>query len=381
MTVEVPDFVLPPPGLPPAPRSLEVAVTGRCNLRCSYCFYADEMAALKDLPKERWISFFGELGGLAVQRVTLCGGEPFIRPDLFDLIDGVIENKMRYSLLSNGTLIDEETIEAFDEGKRRLRLDSIQISIDGSSAEVHNKSRPPSSFEPALRGLRLLVDAGLPATVRVTVNKHNIDDLENVARLLIDDLGLPGFSTNQAQFMGSARCDGDGIMLTGDERLKAMEVLTKLNEVYEGKIGAQAGPLAVARDFAEIEERLSKKLSKNEGGMEGRGTLSSCGGVFSKMDVLHDGTMVPCNMLPALTMGVIGVNPLQEAWQRHPSINVLRWRRNIPLSSLETCRDCRYASFCTGGCPAAVMAKTGRLNAADPDSCYRIYREGYHGPL
>lgn len=138
MITELPDFVVSPPGLRPAPKSVDLSITGRCNLKCAYCFYANEMAHLSDLPKERWLNFFDELGSLAVQRVAIGGGEAFLRPDLFELVDGIIDNKMRYSLLSNGTLITEDTLEAFDEGKRRLRLDSIQISIDGSCAEIHN---------------------------------------------------------------------------------------------------------------------------------------------------------------------------------------------------------------------------------------------------
>ena len=366
----VPDLTVRPHGLMASPRSVDISVTGRCNLKCGYCFYADEMAALGDLPTERWLSFMEELGALAVQTVTISGGEAFTRPDLFELIDGIIDNRMRYSMLSNGTLISEKTIEAFSKGKRRLRLDSIQVSIDGSCAEIHNKSRPPDSFDRALRGLRLLVENDFPATVRVTINRHNVDDLENIARLLIDEIGLPGFSTNEADYMGSARCSGQNVVLSRDERLRVMENLVKLNQTYNGRINAQAGPLSRAKMFAEIEALLEQ----GETGMPGRGTLCSCGGVFSKMSVLHDGTMVPCNMLPTLTMGVIGVNPLKEVWMHHPSINVVRQRRQIPVSDLETCRDCPYAGFCTGGCPATVMAKTDRLNARDNLSCYRIYK-------
>ncbi|NQU11607.1 radical SAM protein [bacterium] len=384
MTVPMPnemfaDMTVRPDGLKPAPRSVDISVTGRCNLRCGYCFFADEMAALADLPLARWLALFEELGTLAVQRVTLSGGEVFTRPDLFDLIDAIIANRMRYSLLSNGTLISEKTIEAFAERKRRLRLDSIQISIDGSCAEVHNKSRPPNSFDRALRGLRLLKENDFPVTVRVTINRHNVDDLENVARLLLEEIGLPGFSTNEADAMGAARCSGQDVVLSRDERQRAMETLVKLHDTYGGRINAQAGPLSRARMFAEIDERLGR----GETGIAGRGTLCSCGGVFSKMAILHDGTMVPCNMLPDLTMGVIGVQGLRDAWQRHPAINAVRQRRQIPVSALETCQDCAYAGFCAGGCPATVMAKTGRLNARDPLTCYRIYKgeDPYHEPV
>jgi SynChlorMet cassette radical SAM/SPASM protein ScmE len=365
------DPTAPPPGLSSRPRNVDISITGRCNLKCQYCFYADEMAALSDLPTARWLDCFEELGELAVQRVTLSGGEAFTRPDLFELIDGVIANRMRYSILSNGTLITKKTVAAFQEGKRRLRLDSIQVSIDGSCAEVHNKSRPPDSFDRAMRGLRLLKEAGFPVTVRATINRHNVDDLENIARLLIEDVGLSGFSTNEAEQMGSARCYGQDVMLTEEERRRAMQALTAIDARYGGRIGAQAGPLSRARHFAEIAERVAR----GETGIPGRGTLCSCGGVFSKMAILHDGTMVPCNLLPTLTMGVVGVNSIQEAWLHHPSINVVRHRRQIPLSALESCRDCPYIGFCAGGCPASVMSKFGQLNAIDPVICYRRYIE------
>lgn len=358
-----------PPGVRPAPRTVEISITGRCNLRCRYCFYADEMAALSDLRTERWLACFESLGRLAVQRVTLSGGEAFTRPDLFDLIDGLIANRMRYGILTNGTLLTERTIAAFEEGKRRLRLDSIQVSIDGSRAEVHDKSRPPHSFHSALRGLRLLKAAGLPVAVRVTINRHNVDDLEDLARLLIEDVGLEGFSTNEAEQMGSARCYGQDVVLTEEERRRAMEALVRLNERYGGRIGAQAGPLSRARHFAEIEGRVAR----GETGIPGRGTLCSCGGVFAKMAILHDGTMVPCSLLPTLTMGVVGVNPIQDAWQRHPAIDAVRRRRQIPLSALGSCAGCPYTGFCTGGCPAVAMAKYGRLNAIDPLTCYRAW--------
>ena len=370
---EYPDLTVPPDGVPSTPKSVDLALTGRCNLSCEYCCYADSMTSKRDIPPDRWLGILKELGDLGVQRVCLSGGEVFVRPDLFTLIDGVIENRMRYSLLSNGTLITEDTITAFQIGKRRLRLDSIQISIDGSCAEIHDRSRPPKSFDRAIRGLRLLVQAQFPVTVRVTLNHHNINDLPRIAALLIDDIGLPGFSTNEAESMGTARCNGQNIVLSNEERKLAMKILTDLNEQYGRKISALAGPLAMAKIVEDIEARIAA----GETGRSDRGTLCSCGGVFSKMAILHDGTMVPCNMLPMLVMGVAGMHPVGEAWRTSPAINAVRYLRTIPLSALPGCSGCRYTGFCSGGCPATVMAKTGKLIGTDPRNCYRLFhRQG-----
>jgi len=368
--LSITDVTVPPPGLPRFPKEMNLCITGRCNLKCRYCFYADEMSARNDLPTERWLALFEELGELGVQRVCLSGGEAFTRKDIFELIDGVVASKMRYQMLTNGTLITPDTVKAFEVGKRRLRLDSIQVSIDGSRAEIHNRSRPPNSFDRALAGLRLLKAAGFPVTVRVTVNRANLDDLPNVARLLLEDVGLRSFSTNEAETMGSARCYGDSMVLTPAERRRAMTTLADLNKKYDGRINANAGPLALAKHFAEIEE----SLARGETSRPGRGKLCACGGVFGKMAILHDGTIVPCDMLPTLTMGVFGLHSLADAWRSSPAINAVRYRHDIPLESLPSCRGCAYLGFCTGGCPASVMARLGKLNARDPLVCYRIFK-------
>ncbi len=368
---DYPDLTIPPRGILSAPESVDLALTGRCNLSCQYCCYADSMTSKQDISTEQWLEILEELGKIGVQRVCLSGGEVFARPDLFTIIDGVIKNRMRYSLLSNGTLINEETIASFQVGKRRPRLNSIQISIDGSCAEIHDLSRPPKSFDRAIRALRLLVQEKFPIRVRVTINHHNINDLPEIAALLINDIGIHGFSTNEAEFMGTARCNGQNIVLSKEERLQAMKVLTELNKQYGGKIGALAGPLAMATMVSEIETRISA----GETGRSDRGTLCSCGGVFAQMAILHDGTMVPCNMLPTMIMGVAGMHPILAAWRSSPAINAIRYRRYVPLSALPECSDCPYAGFCSGGCPASVMSKTGKIIGTDTSACFRAYKQ------
>jgi SynChlorMet cassette radical SAM/SPASM protein ScmE len=356
-------------GLMPTPRSISIAITGRCNLCCKYCFYADEMAALDDLPAEAWLAFFEELGRLAVMDVSLTGGEPFTRPDLFELIDGITANRMRYNILSNGTLIDQEMLARFEVGKRRLRLDYIQISIDGSCAQVHDRSRP-GSFARALRGLRLLREAGFPVTVRTTINRHNLHDLEDIARLLLDDIGLPSFATNEASLIG-AGCENQGqIALTAIEVREAMETLARLGERYPGRLTAQAGPQAKAEMYAEMEHA---RRTGERTGRWGMGRLSSCGGMFSKIDILHDGTIVPCHILHGLTLGNVTTDSLGEVWRAHPALKALRERRTIPMHEVPGCEDCEWAPYCNGGCPGVSYELTGDFNQANPQDCYRRF--------
>ena len=349
--------------------NINIAITGKCNLRCKYCFYADEMTALKDLPTEKWLAFFEELGRLKVMDVTITGGEAFTRPDLFELIDGVIANRMRYNLLSNGTLINEKILAEFEKGKRRLRLNSIQISIDGSCAEINDLSRP-KSFERAIRGLRLLKQAGFPLTVRTTLNRHNFRDLENIAHLLLEDIGLPSFTTNEAMPIGSG-CENQGdVALTSREKAEAMEIIAQLLERYPGRLTANAGPQVKRKFYAEMEHA---RLTGEKSTSYQMGYLTACGCIFSNLDILHDGTIVPCHMLSGLSLGNIATHSLEEIWRTHPTLEALRGRRVIPMQQVAGCEGCEWSSYCNGSCPGLAYQLTGDFNRANPEDCYRRF--------
>lgn len=359
-------------GLITSPKSISIAITGRCNLHCQYCFYANEMAALNDLPTTTWLAFFDELGSLGVMDVCLTGGEAFTRPDLFTIIDGIITNRMRYNILSNGTLLTPQVLDKFSVGKRRLRLDHIQISIDGSSAEVHNLSRP-NSFDGAIHGLRLLLERNFPVAVRVTINRHNVNDLENIAHLLLDELGLPSFGTNEAAPVGAGCTNQVDVALTADEMAIAMRTFERLIKRYPGRINAQAGPQAKLKMYAEMEHSRQTGEMAQDWKM---GYLTACGCVFSKLDVLHDGTFVPCHMLPGISLGHVGADSLSDIWQKHPVLVALRERQAISMHQVPGCQVCQWVDFCNGSCPGLAHQLTGDFNRANPQDCYRQFLNG-----
>jgi len=326
---------------------------------------------LSDLSTAQWHEVFERLGALGIMDATLTGGEALIRTDFFELVDSIIANRMRYSLLSNGTLFTQALIDKFKTGKRFQRLNSIQISIDGSCAKVHDSHRP-HSFDRAIRGLRLLKAHGFPLTVRVTMHPDNVEDLEATARLLLEDVGLPSFTTNEAFPMG-AGCGNEGTTcLTPMRQLEAMRVIAGLQARYPGRIGAQAGPLVKRRMFAEMEEA---RATGNKPTRWVMGYLTGCGCVFSKVDILHDGTVVPCHVLHRLVLGNILTDDLGEIWRSHPTLKALRKRRAIPMKEVPGCEGCEWAEFCNGSCPGLAHELTGDFNRANPEDCYRHFIE------
>jgi radical SAM protein with 4Fe4S-binding SPASM domain len=158
--------------------------------------------------------------------------------------------------------------------------------------------------------------------------------------------------------------------LTPIQRTRAMQVLTRLAERYDQRIQAQAGPLILARELKTMDEMIAS----GQTGRPGRGTLSACGGMFSQMAVMHDGTIVPCHVLSTLALGKIGIDSFSEIWRIHPTMLALRNRHTIPLSLLKSCQDCCYQGFCAGGCPGGAVHFSGDFNMRNPMDCYRVLR-------
>lgn len=351
------------------PRSVDLDITGRCNLRCSYCYHFSGSGDVKkDLPTVEWIRFFEELNRCAVMNVTLAGGEPFLRKDLEELIEGIVKNRMRFSILSNGTLVTDE-IAAFISATGHC--DGVQISIDGSKPETHDICRGNGNFDRAINGVRCLQQQGVLVQIRVTVHRHNVSNLEKIAKLLLEEMDLPEFSINAASYMGLYRQNVNQIGLSTPDRTLAMAVLLKLNKKYGNRIHAQAGPLAEAVMWIEMES--ARKNGKKHMPMGGR--LTACGCVMDKIAVRADGVIVPCTMLSHIQLGRINRDGFKKIWQNHPQMKKIRERCHIPLSNFEFCKGCEYINYCTGNCPGLAYTITGKVDHPSPDACLRQFIE------
>jgi len=350
------------------PKKIDIAITNRCNLRCRYCYHFEGPGDTgEDLPAEEWLRFFEELNRCAVTDVTLAGGEPFIRQDLKEILNGIVRNRMRFQLLSNGTLIDDN-MAAFLASTRRCNF--VQVSIDGSMPDSHDAMRGRGSFAKALEGLMTLRRHGVRAAVRVTIHRKNVHDLEGVAKLLLEDIGLSSFGTNSAGAMGLCRKNAEIVQLTTEDRIYAMETLLRLNKKYNDRINAMAGPLAEAKGWLNMEEaRLGRKQLTSPV----RGYLTGCGCFGQLLAVRADGVFTPCPMLSQIELGRINRDDLGEVWRNHEKLNVLRHRHQIPLSGFAFCEGCEYIDFCTGNCPGLSYSILGEVNHPSPDACLRKF--------
>src|SRR5512143_448936 len=159
-------------------------LTEACNLRCRHCYQGERATGEMSLPEIKAVigevsdminDWSGAYDVVFSRSMNITGGEPFLRPDLFRVLEEVRLRGFDIFLLTNGTLVDRE---------RALRLSGlgikcVQVSIEGPEP-VHDSIRGKGSFAASAAGIAHLVDAGLAVTLNVTLSRLNATAMKEV---------------------------------------------------------------------------------------------------------------------------------------------------------------------------------------------------------
>jgi radical SAM protein with 4Fe4S-binding SPASM domain len=159
-------------------------ITRRCNLHCAHCYtdsfdrdYEGELSTAEAR------TVIDDLAGFGVPVVLFSGGEPLMRPDLFELIGHALSRGIRAVVSSNGTLITSEVARRLSE----IALPYVGISIDGPEA-VHDRFRgKKGAFQETLGGIRRCREAGLRVGFRVTLTEYSYPFLDDLFDLIEDE--------------------------------------------------------------------------------------------------------------------------------------------------------------------------------------------------
>ena len=159
-------------------------ITSQCNLKCRHCYIeATEAANENEMTTEEGKTFIDDLAEMKVPVLMFSGGEPLVRPDLFELAAYAVEKGLRIVLSTNGTLIDEFTAQLIKEAGFQY----VGVSIDGCEA-IHDEFRgEKGAFKAAIAGIRAAKAAGNRTGVRFTLNSINKQDLPAVMELIEEE--------------------------------------------------------------------------------------------------------------------------------------------------------------------------------------------------
>ncbi len=133
---------------------LVIWVTNKCNLRCKMCnqWKMDPAVLFQELSTQEWYSVIDSAVRMHTAVISLTGGEPLLRPDIFEIIDYIRKRGIACHLCTNGTMLNEATVD----GLKHAKPNSISVSLDSDRAELHNALRGVDCFNTVVRGIKLL---------------------------------------------------------------------------------------------------------------------------------------------------------------------------------------------------------------------------------
>lgn len=337
-------------------------VTRQCNLSCLHCRASAESGPYPDeLSTAEGFHLLEQISEVGQPVIIMTGGEPLLRPDIFDLARYGHSLGLRMVMAVNGTLLDIEKA-------RKLKASGIQrisISMDGATAESHDFFRQvKGAYDGVLKGIEAVRAAELEYQINTTITRFNLHELARIQEKAIE-FGAVAHHIFMLVPTGRGRALTDQT-ISAEEYEKTLTWLVKQKDEISLSIKATCAP-HYYRILRETGHKEGKEISFKTHGLDAvtRGCLGGVGFCF----VSHIGQMQPCGYLE-VDSGNIRKQTFSEIWESSPVFLALRDQSQY----LGKCGQCEYFRVC-GGCRARAFEATGNFLREEPLCTYQPKRQ------
>ena len=337
----------------------------RCNLTCKHCY---SISADKDFPgelsTEEIFTVMDDLKAFKVPVLILSGGEPLLRPDIFEISRRAKAMGFYVGLSTNGTLIDESNIQAIAD----IGYDYVGISIDGVR-ETHDMfRRKQGAFDESMHGIRLCHDAGIKVGMRFTITMDNANELPDLLNIMEQE-GVDKFYLSHLNYAGRGNKNRKDDVVHQMTR-NAMDLLFdtcwqdvqagRQREFVTGNNDADGVYLLqwIARHFPDKLEHMQQLLQQWGGNASGVN--------ISNIDNL--GNVHPDTFWWDYNLGNVRERPFSEIWQ-DTSDPLMAGLKAQPRPLKGRCAACQHRDICGGNTRVRAWQLTGDPWQEDP-ACY-----------
>lgn len=337
-----------PEGVPPLTQYY-VYLTAGCNLACQHCWLAPVYQPNGNtgghLDYELLKLALEEGLPLGLSDVKLTGGEPLLHPDFLRIVDLLKEMDLGMTIETNATLMTPQIAAHLRD---HSTLQDISVSIDGAKPETHDRFRGVrGSWQKAVAGIHMLVEAGFNPQVIMSLHKRNIDEMEELVHLA-EEWGASSVKFNLIQPTGRGE-----LMIERGEILDLGQLIN-IGKWVEHDLQKQTNlPLYYSWPMIfQSLERLAKEGS------------DSCG-IFNILGILSNGSLAMCGIgveVPELVYGRLGKDTVAEVWSNNPVLQNLR--QVLPNELEGVCAECLFKWQCLGSCVAENYHQAHRLTAS-----------------
>lgn len=345
------------------PKWIAWETTRKCNLRCVHCRSASDLHSPEGgFSTAEALGLIDTIADYYPSVLVLSGGEPLMRPDIFELARHGTDRGLRMCLATNGTLVDEAVCERIRSSGIRI----VSMSLDGASAEVHDNFRnQPGAFEGVIRAARLFREAGIEFILNSSFTKRNQADIAATFRLA-KSLG----ATAWYLFMIVPTGRGEDVLSELIPAQDYEEILRWHYEQEKKESDLLMRPTCAPHYYRIIREEnrktddplVRRNLKFSTGGAKG----CLAGQTICLID--NNGDVYPCSYFPK-SAGNVKTTPFREIWENSPLFAELR-----DFSTYKgRCGQCEYNRVC-GGCRARSYAITGDYLGEEPFCDYVPFR-------
>lgn len=324
--------------------------TNQCNMYCEHCYRDAGAKASEELSTEEGKALLEEIAKAGFKIMIFSGGEPLMRPDIFELVEHAVKLGLRPVFGTNGTLITPEVARRLKE----VGTMGVGISLDSIDADKHDKFRAyPGAWRDALKGMKNCRDAGVPFQIHTTVVDWNYDEVEKLTDLAV---GMGAVAHHIFFLVPTGRA-----VNIEEESLRAEQYEALLTRIMkkQQEVDIELKPTC-APQFMRIAKEMGMDLRF------GRGCLAGT----SYCIISPKGDVQPCAYLN-IPLGNVRDIPFSKIWAENPVLQELR-----TLNYSGGCGACKYKKLC-GGCRArAAFYNNGDYMAEEPWCLYHG-RKGY----
>lgn len=346
------------------PLSGSFELTPCCNMTCKMCYIRMTKAQQEAVAPLRTAREWVELGRMAKEQgmlyLLLTGGEPFLRQDFREILQGLHALGLVISINSNATLIDEETVAWL----KQTPPSRINVTLYGTSDETYGRlCGNPKGFTQAITAIRLLKEAGISVKLNYSVTADNAADLEK-AFIFAEKEGLILEATSY-MFPPLRR---DETMVGRNYRFAPEEAAYYAAQIARMTGGDEAFLKRMQEALPPIPQEAEEctQISPGEG--------IHCRAGKCSFWVTWAGEFLPCGMMPnegALNVFEAGFD---KAWQQAQAfVQAIRLPGQCAVcEARDTCKACAAMVYTESGDFCSVPQYRCAMTKEFPNACRRV---------
>ncbi len=317
-------------------------LTNRCNFHCKHCFASRYKKEVNELPLDVVVRVIHEANELNVLNVALTGGEPFLRKDLFEILEAINNEEMSTLLLTNGSLVTEKIAKRLSK-YNKLR---IQVSLEGSRPEINDVIRGKGTFELALRGIKNLIREGSTVFLSCTILRPNLNDYIDFIHLA-SDLGVQRIRL--------------GIPTRAGRLLQHPELVPNDEELVNYYIAVR-NFIKNSTNYIRIGE-LESYVNRIAGNYK----FTRCAGDKS-FHISSKGVVSPCTNLIDSVFDEDEENVYKHSlFDIYKNARIFNFFRETVVDKIKICRNCPLKYICGGGCRGLAYQVYQDILSPDPN--------------